>query len=212
MIGAETISLITSLAGNLFLSGLFLSALLAPIAHVNFIIQTGIWLFLVEFLSVFVGGAGTHPQLKKIRGIFTSIVGFFAVSAFALTFGWMLLESIYLPLIFLGSTAAKILGRRATSGKSSFVYPILLLLGSVFIVFVIFGPELLVNLFPFPEEFNQYVPADWAARRMSGEISGEFIDRPQTMLVWVVIYFFSLFIAELVLFLKKLQGKSQVIG
>ena len=102
--------LIAAVAGNILLAGIFLRALLNPIAHVNFIVQTGIWIFLVEFLSIFVsGGMRTGFRLRFVD-FFMGAIGFFTISVFALVFGWLFLGNIYLPLIFLGSTLAKIFG------------------------------------------------------------------------------------------------------
>lgn len=198
-----TLALILSLVGNLFLASLFLRALLNPIAHVNFIVQTGIWLFLVEFFSIFVG----EFDAKSIRFGFASILStsfmFIIIAIFALAFGWLFLGNIYLPLIFLCSTLAKIFGKQAAPGQSYREYSILLLLGSTLIVFMI-GLEFWVNLFPFPD-FNQFMPLDWTERIERGEISGEFVERPQTMLVWGVIYFMLAAVIELALFKKGLK-------
>ena len=183
-------ALVSSIGGNIVLAGLFLRALLDPIAHATFIAQTGLWLFLVELLSIFVsGGAGAGSRLKRAGDILNNAIGFFAVSVFALAFGWALFGNVYLPLIFLGSTFSKMIGRRAAPDRSVVTYSIPLLLGSVFIVFVVLGPELLVRLFPFPETFDQYAPVEWVAQRQRGEISGEFVERPQTMLAWGIIYY-----------------------
>jgi len=192
-----------SIGGNVILAGVFLSALLDPIAHVNLIVGTGIWIFLIEFLSIFVSG-GVGRAGARLGSIMANTVGFFVVSIFALAFGWGLFRNLSLPLIFLGSTATKVFGKKATAEQTSGAHSILILLGSVFIVFVVLSPELLTTIFPFPEEFAQYVPTDWATRRASGEISGEFIDRPQTMLAWGVIYFTLTAVTNLVLFKKNL--------
>lgn len=202
-----TLALIISVGGNLFLAVWFLSALLNPIAHVNFIVQTGIWLFLVEFFSIFVSGFGEKSVRFGFANILSTAFMFSIIAIFAIVFGWLFLGNIYLPLIFLGSTLAKIFGQQATSGESYRVYAIPLLLGSTLAVFMI-EPEFWVNLFPFPENFNQFQPADWAKRIESGEISGEFVERPQTMLVWGIIYFTLAAVIELVLFKKGLKAVS----
>lgn len=202
-----TLVLILSVGGNLFLAGWFLSALLNPIAHINFIVQTGIWIFLVEFFSIFVSGFGEKSIQFRFVNILSTAFMFSTIAIFALVFGWLFLGSIYLPLIFLGSTLAKIFGQQATSGESYRIYAIPLLLGSTLAVFMI-GPEFWVNLFPFPENFSQFQPADWAKRIESGEISGEFVERPQTMLVWGVIYFVLAAVIEFILFKKGLKAVS----
>lgn len=194
-----TLALILSVGGNLFLAGWFLIALLNPIAHVNFIVQTGLWLFLVEFFSIFVSGFGE----RSIRFRFANILS--TAFMFAIAFGWLFLGNIYLPLIFLGSTLAKIFGQQATSGESYRIYAIPLFLGSTLAVSMI-GPEFWVNLFPFPENFSQFQPADWAKRIESGEISGEFVERPQTMLVWGIIYFTLVAVIEFALFKKRIES------
>lgn len=195
--------IILSLGSNIFLAGWFLLALLNPVSYVDFIVQTGIWLFLVEFLSIFVGGMG--KVRFRFAEILSTAIGFVTVAIFAIVFGWLFLGSIYLPIIFLGSIIAKIFGWQAMSGQSYRDYSIPLILGSLLVVFFIFGPEFWVKLFPFPENLNQYMPEDWVARQESGEISGEFVDRPQTMLAWGVIYFSLAAVIELFLFRRRLK-------
>lgn len=198
------LALILSLIGNLSLAALFLRALLNPIAHVNFIVQMGIWIFLVEFFSIFVSGFGEKSVRFKFANILSTAIMFVIIAIFALAFGWLFLGNIYLPLIFLGSTLAKIFGKQAAPGQSFREYSILLLLGSVLIVFIV-SPEFWVNLFPFSDNFNQFMPTNWAERIERGEISGEFVERPQTMLVWGVIYFVLASVIELALFKKGLK-------
>lgn len=197
-----TSALVLSLGGNLLLAGVFLRALLNPIAHVGFIVQTGIWIFLVEFFSIFVSGFDRKSIQIGFAGIAATAFMFFAIALFAFAFGWLFLGNIYLPLIFLGSTLAKIFGKRAVPGASAYGYAIPLLVGSTAVVFLI-GPEFWVNLFPFPENFYQYQPADWVERIEHGDISGEFVERPQTMLVWGIIYFVSAAIIELTLYRRS---------
>lgn len=202
-------ALSVSLGGNIVLAGLFLRALLNPLAHAAFITQTGLWLFLVEFLSIFVAGAGrSGSRFRRVGDVVSGAAGFLVVAAFAMLFGWGFLGNIYLPLIFLGSTLTKIAGRKAAEDNSSLAFSIPLLLGSLVIVFFVLGPELLVRLFPFPEDFNQYAPADWVEKHERGDISGEFVDRPQTLLAWGVIYYSLSAAVELAFFLRaRRRGK-----
>lgn len=197
-----------SVGGNFILAGWFLSALLNPLAHAVFITQTGIWLFLVEFLSIFAGG-GASGRMRRIAEMLSTAIGFIVIAIFAFAFGWLFLGNISLPIIFLWSTASKIFGARAAKARPYLPYTIPLLLGSLLVVFVFLGPELLVKLFPFPEEFDQYAPADWVARQESGEISGEFVDRPQTMLAWGVMYFGAVAIIESIRFTKRTKIVTQ---
>ena len=198
-----TRAFILSVGGNFALAGLFLYALLDPISNVNFIVQVGIWLFIAEFLSIFVsGGAGRRGGRFRFGDIVSNSIGFIVIALFAFVFGFLFLGSIFLPLIFMGSVLVKLFGKKtATDLPPSTMYAIPLLLGSSLIVFLI-GPEFWVHFFPFPEDYNQYVPSDWAARQASDEISGEFVDRPQTMLAWGIIYFGIAATINLLYFLK----------
>lgn len=210
---ASTTAAVLSIGSNLFLAWLFLRALLRPLANIDFIVQTGIWLFIVEFLSIFVSiGKGERTSMRLgFTGFFVGTVGFLMISAFAIVFGWLFLGNIYLPIIFLSSTLAKIFSQQATHERSEVLaFSIPLLLGSLFIVFFIFGPEFWVKLFPFPENFDQYTPVDWAEKTRHGDISGEFVERPQTMLVWGIIYYLFAAAIEFFFFMKRRKNARMV--
>jgi membrane protease YdiL (CAAX protease family) len=72
---------------------------------------------------------------------------------------------------------------------------IAMLLLSVFLV--VFGAQLIADLFPFPQEVK--------AARPSGQ-SGLFIDTPQTLMAWGVIYFVLISVCELMIFRKAATG------
>lgn len=202
------LALIISVGGNLALASVFLRSLLNPVAHSEFIVKTGIWLFMAEFLSIpSSGGGGLINSFRATGNILGSAIGFSIIAVFALTFGWAFLGNLYLPLIFLGSTLVKIFERKAIA--SSNLYAIPLLLGSLVFVFFILGPELLVRLFPLPKDFSQFAPPDWVVRHERGDISGEFVDRPQTMLVWGIIYFTLAAVIELFQYFKSFKIKVE---
>src|SRR3989338_8635706 len=124
----QMLAVIIAVGGNVFLASVFLRALLFPLLHITFIVQTGIWIFLVEFFSIFVGNIDRRAFRWSFGTILSTAIFFTFIAMFAFAFGWLFLGSIYLPLIFLGSTLAKIFGRKAAN-QSHLVSSIPLLLG-----------------------------------------------------------------------------------
>lgn len=68
------------------------------------------------------------------------------------------------------------------------------------VLLVVFGAQLIAGWFPFPPEVK--------AARPSGQ-SGLFIDTPQTLMAWGVIYFVLITVCELMIFRKAATGAGQ---
>ena len=72
-----------------------------------------------------------------------------------------------------------------------------MLLLSTFIV--VFGAKLIAGWFPLPAEVT--------SARPPGQ-SGLFIDTPQTLMAWGVLYFMFMTVCELIIFRKGLKGPA----
>ena len=191
----------------MMLAGLFLRALLDPLQHADFIFRTGPWLFVVEFISFFAIDFSLR-QLSKIRVFSAILEGGLAIlffGGFALLFGFFILQDFTIPLIFFGSIIAKAFGSKAAAEDllvRKTAYCVLLITSALFILVLI--PELLIKTFPFPEEVFR-AQTSWEEKmgyRVSGSSGGEFVERPQTLLGWGVIYYFFAATVEIGLFLR----------
>lgn len=213
---AEGLSLAVSLAGNVFLGGLFFAALINPQNNAEFIFKTGMLLYLVEFLSIHSSGMAFGVRKKErgdndpktifrfaIRGLGKNIlqqnpkralVFFYAIFVFSISF---IFGNWYVPIYFFISLMTKFFGKKALQDDSSAGLPILLFIASTFIA--VFISPFLPKVFPFPQGLFQY--------RMPGS-NGLFVNHPQILVVWGIIYFLSVSIAEIILFLKKLHKSS----
>lgn len=207
---ADGLSLTVSLAGNLFLGGLFFTALVNP-QNTEFIFRTGMLIYFVEFLSIHSSGMAFGARKKErgdndLRVIFHfaargpgknilqqnpkyTLVFFYAIFVFSLG---LIFKNWYVPIYFLISLITKFFEKKALRDNLQIGLPILLFLLSTFVA--VFAFPILLKLFPFPPKFSQY--------RMSGS-SGLFVDYPQVLMVWGVTYFLSLSIVEIILFFKK---------
>jgi len=174
--------------------GFFLQALLYPMQNVDWIYNGALAIFFIEFLSIhssgMIGGLAQEKQRAikegnsiniKIRDnaiFFLIFYGIFTVAISAIFKVW------FLPLYFIASTYIKISEvtrldlptKQLTNAK--FVFIILLFLGTTFLT--VYTMSLWTWLFPFPE-------AVLAARPPNA--SGIFVETPQTLLVWGVLYF-----------------------
>ena len=192
--------LILAVGGNLFLVWLFSSALLYPLQHTELIFQTGIWIFLIEFMGISSGKLllrGISP-IRKIQ----EILSFLVFAAFAFGFG-IVLRNLYYPTIFIISFAAKSFGNRATPGHSKTASNILIFLVSLAIVFFLFSPKFWISQFPFPEKVFDSMPDNLKIQRIHGGSSGEFIDHPQTLLIWGALYYSLLAALEIAMFWRN---------
>lgn len=196
----EIPSLVISLGGNIFLVSIFARALLSPLTHADFIFKTGMMLFVVEFLSIHSGGMLGAPVvegqkkkalfIRKMIGIPITffLLGFYAL--FVLVFGFAL-KSWFIPLFFLVSLMMKVFSNKVTHNPFSSAISIILLIFSVMVVAL--TSPILQMLFPFPAEvLEQKMPNS----------SGLFIDAPQTLLVWGILYFSFTILADIILFWK----------
>lgn len=200
------LSLIMAVGGNLFIAGLFARALFEPLQHADFIFQTGLWVFLMELFSIFLGAITFHFVLarKDLFWAIHTLIIFAGISTMILGFGYFVLHNIYIPGIFVVSFIAKGFGKKPSLVGAWLIISVLTVL--------IIGPQFWLNLFPFPEELMQYAPLDAQERHIRGEIAGEFVDRPQTLLVWGALYFSVIAAMELFFALRRSASTAVVKG
>lgn len=208
------ISFFLALFGNLSLGGMFLFAFLSPSRYADFVLRTGMLIFLIEFLSVHSSGmafgvrkregkGGSRQFVLRVKGPgggilqrnpkFT-LIGLY--STFVVTFA-LIFQNWFLPLYFFVSLLAKFFGAKGRTSNLRVGLPLLLFLGTTF--FTVFFGGFLAKLFPIPP----YVLGE----RLPGS-SGLFVDTPQTFLVWGILYFFLMSISEVFLFAKELKPSS----
>jgi len=179
-----------ALAGNLYLVGLFLSALLYPTANVDFIFRTGALVFVMEFLSIHSSGMIEGSRLQqqtppKISPF--ALIGLYCVMALACAAAY---HNWTLPLLFVVSVLAKYFGRRASASETSMtaLFAIIFLLTAFVTVFT---APLFARLFPFSSSVMAHQRG-----------SGVFERVPQALLGWGVLYYFLVALAEAILFFK----------
>ena len=179
--GAMSTRLVVALLNYGLIVFLFLQALIDPVHHLDFIYSFGVFVFVAEFLSIHSGGALSSRQ-KLSTTIF--VISIYIVLALGFSIG---LGSVYPALILILSIIAKAAtAPRSRQDKTVTKTPkdnllmvqLVLLIGTV--VFVMLFGWLLAIIIPFPE-------AVYAARQAGA--SGLFVEQPQTLLVWGILYY-----------------------
>lgn len=187
----ELPALIVSVIGCLFLSGLFLRAILSPAEHADFILKTGILIFVIEFLtmhsSVMLGKRDEIEQ-KGWKAFFGKMFFIILYSLFAIGTGYGT-QNWILPLVFFISLVAKVFGKKATKDMTWF--PVILLMAAQMLA--IFPGQLLQTYAPLETELYDAIMA-----RSSG-----MENIPLFFIIWGVIYYFLFAVVEIILFFWK---------
>ena len=199
----RTASFAASIITNLILVGLFVRALMDPVEFKDFIYKTGLMIFVLEFMTLHSSGMFFGSQQKtdgksplktvKAKIAMISFYSLFIVTFAAMTKQW--LAAVY----FVVSLVSKAFFSRAINPEQRMApvaAGIVMLLLSTFIV--VWSAGLLVDWFPFPSEVRSAKPA--------GQ-SGLFIDKPQTMVVWGILYFSLMTVCEVLIFRAGLKKK-----
>ena len=190
---------LVSLLGPLTLIFLYGRALLRPEEYASFIFRAGMAMYIIEFLSIHSSGmllgAARDKQKKKLNpflllGLYTIfVVGFMVV-----------LHCWFIGLYFIGSLCAKIFVFQSVKDNiniSQIVFNVINLLFSTFIVMG--SASLLKRVFPIPESV--------LSQRAEGS-SGLFVEIPQTLLVWGVLYFSFTIIFNTIMFFRHNAGTA----
>ena len=202
----KTGSLLLAIATNLFLAGLFYRALVNPVDFKDFIYKTGLMIFMIEFMSLhssgmFFGAAQeVGKPVNKVMTLKVKITMFVFYNIFVVVFASFTGQWLA-ALYFAVSLASKAVYSRsidAAKRLAPVAAGIAMLLLSTFLV--VFTAPLLADWFPFPSEVK--------AARPSGQ-SGLFLDTPQTLMAWGVIYFTLVTLCEIAIFRKAMKkGRS----
>ena len=214
---SEAISLALSLAGNLFLGSMFVTALLHP-ENGDFMFRGGMLIYLVEFLSIHSSGMAFGLRKKEQGNGDSASVFFFSAHGagkdfmrknpkitliffymiFIAAYGLMF-KNWYVPFYFFISLITKFFGNKAFPKESRIGLPVLCFIGATLVA--VFALPIFVKIFPIPTELFQH--------KIPGS-SGLFVDFPQAVMVWGIVYFFCLSLAEVIFFLKDMRSKTAI--
>lgn len=187
------ISFLVSLIGPLTLIFLYAQALIMPEEHAAFIFRAGMAIYFVEFLSIHSSGTllSEHKDKQKKRFSRFFLFGFYMI----FVFGFMASRHCwFIGLGFFLSLCAKVFMSRSVKddiNRTQISFAVINLLCSTFIVIVL--ASLLKRVFPMPESIT--------SQRFEGT-SGLFVDTPQTLLTWGILYFSFTVIFNIVMFFK----------
>ncbi len=208
----DFLSFLISLAGPATLIFLYAQALVRPEEYASFIFRVGMATYVIEFLSIHSSGMlfGNFKDKKKKWSYRFFLLGIYAI----FVFGFMAtLHCWFIGLYFFASLCAKIFLSKSVKdniNQSQIAFSCINLIGSTFMVIPL--APLLKKLFPI----SQSIISEHA-----GGASGLFVDTPQTLLTWGILYFSSTVVFNIIMFLKHtnhlekeiaLQGESKLAG
>jgi len=192
------LSLLTSLIGPATLIFLYVQALICPQGQASFIFRAGMAIYIVEFLSIHSSGfllednkvkQKQQQKKKKFNRLFLFV--FYTI----FIFGFMLkLNCWFIGLYFLLSLCAKLFMSRSVEddiNKPQIAFSCINLVGCTFIVVMLASS--LKRAFPIPESI--------ISQGIKGT-SGLFVEIPQTLLVWGILYFFFTAVFNITMFFK----------
>ena len=187
------LSLLTSLIGPMTLIFLYSQALIRPQEHASFIFRAGMAIYIVEFLSIHSSGMLLQENKDKVKNklIRSFLLGFYTIFIFAFMF---MLTCLFIGLYFFLSLCTKVFMSRSVEddiNKSQIAFSIINLLCCTFIVVLL--ESFLEKAFPFPGSIT--------SQQIKGS-SGMFVDTPQTLLTWGILYFSFAFLFNIIMFFK----------
>jgi hypothetical protein len=187
------LSFLISLVGPLTLIFLYAQALIRPQGHASFIFQAGMATYIIEFLSIHSSGMllGKHKDKRKKGLNQFFLFGFYVI----FTVGLMVsLDCWFIGIYFILSLCAKVFMLRSVKddiNHSQIAFSAINLLGCTFVVAVL--ASFLKKAFPVPESIiSQHVKGT----------SGLFVDIPQTLLAWGILYFSFAVVFNIIMFFK----------
>jgi hypothetical protein len=197
------VSFLMSLFGPLTLVFLYAQALLRPEEHAAFIFRAGMAIYIIEFLSIHSSGmlSADHKSKKKRWFSRFALLGFYAI----FTIGFMIgLDCLFIGLYFLLSLCAKLFISQSIKddiSRSQIAFSVINLIGCTFAV-ILLAP-LLKKVFPVPHS---------VISQKSEGTSGLFVNTPQTLLAWGVLYFTFIIGFNSVMFYKsrRMTGNAEI--
>lgn len=217
--------LVGTVAVNLFFSGMFLNAIIFPERNADFILRIGIMIFVLEllgwFISIFIGTmgfqiAGVDTQLNTRGDSEKKHERFFRILAkiglmiggipFLLAFGiaLLLIGHLFKNIIAPALVFISMVTRYFSKGVVTFARKQLILFLFAFIpsciLAALISPYVQI-VFPVPSEIIE---------RILSTTDG-FERTPLWFMVWGILYYFFVAVAEVVLFLRNLRPQEQNI-
>lgn len=191
------------MATNLFMVGLFCRVLINPAGFTDFIYKTGIMIFVVEFMSLhssgmFLGAARQKEISGKIAIPFKGkilLMAFYTLMVVAFSVGtgqWMPALYFFISLVGKATFSRTIDAQKRLAPVAAGIAMLLL---STFIV--IASAQLLADWFPLPAEVRAARPPNQG---------GLFVDTPQTLMAWGVIYFSLMTFCEVLIYRKHREA------
>lgn len=195
-------ALVLAVSGNLFLAGMFFTALRSPLEHETLMSVTTFIILIIEFCNLFLSrlvmsGGSAMREVEKMTlshaiGIFKSPnmwITVYLIGGVVLTAA--VFKHLFLAYYFVIGLAAKFFGARAAQDESREITSWILFILTIF-TFLIIPLELYQTVLPFPEE---------VIRRHKAGPASDFA--PQAPLMWGLMYFSLLALVDIVIFLKK---------
>lgn len=223
------IPFVISVAGNLSLAWLFLSAILSPSLHREFIMNTGALIFLIEFFSIFSNAfaTGVANQVKPPEERDPRIIMYGSWQGFGksrpMTLGqmkWLIIalcmlavggvglatKNWVLPLIFFVGLISKFFASRAVENPGRLALSIVALIALVALAAFVSVP--LGFFAALPEDGDILV---WGVLYYSALafIDSAFFFRKEVLLVWKPFYYCMLFAAKAFIFLMRRSPQSE---
>lgn len=187
------LSFLISLTGPVTLVALYAQALVRPEEHAAFIFRAGIATYIVEFLSIHSSGmlSGERKDKHKKKSDRFFLLGFYMI----FIVGFMAsLHCWFIGLYFILSLCTKVFMSQSVKddiNKSQIAFSAGNLLCCTLIVVAL--ASFLRKAFPFPESILAQHPKG---------TSRLFVDTPQTLLAWGILYFSCTVVFNTIIFLK----------
>lgn len=187
------IPFLISLAGPLTLVFLYAQALVFPEEHAGFIFRVGMATYVIEFLSIHSSGMllGDFKDKKKKWSYRFFLLGVYAIFVFG---SMAALHCWFIGLYFFASLCAKIFLSKSVKdniNQSQIAFSCINLIGCTFAVIPL--APVLKKMFPVSQAL--------ISEHAEGT-GGLFVDTPQTLLVWGILYFFFTIVFNVVMFFK----------
>lgn len=216
--------LVGIIGSNIFVSGIFFSAILFPEKHADFISRTAMMIFVLELfgwiVAIFTSSMipqksgfddwfkvrensfGKYERLfHQIYGKAGQIIGgiilipLFGVMLFFIGYNF---KNMLVPaLVFIAIIVRFFKKKAANYGRKQFVLFLFVFIPSI-ILAAVFAPYV-QTIFPIPAEMIQEILSK----------TDGFEERPLWFMTWGIIYYFLVAAAELVLFLRNLRSQSK---
>ena len=168
---------------NLFLVVPFIYAILKPENNIDFIYDSSFMLFIAEFLTIHSSAALTGTPVKDNKKMISLFI-FYMV--FVITF-MVTTKSPQIIYFLVVSFFTKFFIHKGDSSEETWVKPLIVLLITTFLV--MFMSDLLKILIPLPNNVLMQKP---------NNVSGLFVEVPQTILGWGIIYPIGLYLISFI--------------